>query len=150
MHYFAYLLHNSVQCTGVQQRLQWSRTIKLHIMIGESKQGHTISGFDFRLLLFVSTFNQLLDVSFLDDILPSEAAVSCIYLDVVMHEVVCWIQESKEVQRSLNLDCLLSVSLQIAPSIFHLGLRKCFTQQIRCRLFLLLKKVLLLCMFIHV
>jgi hypothetical protein len=42
-------------------------------MIGESKQGHTISGFDFRLLLFVSTFNQLLDVSFLDDILPSEA-----------------------------------------------------------------------------
>jgi hypothetical protein len=80
-----------------------------------------MSGFDFRLLLFVLTFNQLLDVPFLDDILPSEAAVSCTYLDVVGMKLCVWIQESKEVRRSLNLDCLLSVSLQIAPSIFHLG-----------------------------
>jgi len=66
-----------------------------------------MSGFDFRLLLFVSTFNQLLDVPFLDDILPSEAAVSSGFCVNVL------------LNRS-DVD------------------------------FLLLRKVLLLCMFIHV
>jgi hypothetical protein len=152
VHYFAYFLHNSVQCTGVQQCLQWSRTIKSHIMIVGSKQGHTMSGFDFRLLLFVSTFNQLLEVPFLDDILPSEAAVSCTYLDVVRHEVVCLDSGEQEVQRSLNLDCLLSVSHRIAPSIFHLGFGFCVNVLLnRSDVdFFLLRKVLLLCMFIHV
>jgi hypothetical protein len=119
-------------------------------MIGGSKQGHTVSGFDFRLLLFVSNFNQLLDVPFLDDILPSEAAVSCTYLDLVRHEVVCLDSGEQRGSKVSQLG-LFTVGFT-SDSAQHLSSGFCVNVLLsRSGVdFLLLRKVLLLCMFIHV
>jgi hypothetical protein len=109
-----------------------------------------MSGFDFRLLLFLSTFNQLLDVPFLEDILPSEAAVSCTYLDVVRHEAVCLDSGEQRGAKVCQLG-LFTVGFT-SDSAQHLSSGFCVNVFLnRSDVdFLLLRKVLLLCMFIHV
>jgi hypothetical protein len=109
-----------------------------------------MSGSDFRLLLFVSTFNQLLDVPFLDDILPSEATVSCTYLAVVRHEVVC-LDSGEQRGAKISQLGLFTVGFT-SDSTQHLSSGLCLNVLLNRSYvdFLLLRKVLLLCMFIHV